>query len=417
MRLAMCALKFLLLVVPLAAQAQGSRSLSLADARLRAEQTSPEILAARSALAAAVARERQAGAFHNPALAYGREQVSRDGVTSWQNLLTIEQPLEIGGARGARREAAALRRSVADARRAASTVAVLSRVTLSYASAVASGRRALLAESVALAFARAREQSAARLAGGDVSGYEHRRLQLEAARYDVMRLEGVVARDSALRDLATLVGLGDSVEVAASLRLTDTLFTLAALPPIDSLVAQAQRSRAELLVTVREAEASAAEARLVRAERMPIPSLSGGFKNEQVAGGETLNGFAAGVSVPIPLWDRRAGAVDAADAEAARRRAEAEQARRTTARAVRDAAAAYHSLVTGLGVLRDRLGPEADRARLAAESAYREGEIGLLEWLDSVRAFFEAERSYLTLWQELIARGASLERLTGSRLF
>jgi hypothetical protein len=41
----------------------------------------------------------------------------------------------------------------------------------------------------------------------------------------------------------------------------------------------------------------------------------------------------------------------------------------------------------------------------------------MLEWLDSVRAYQEAEAAYTTLWSEYIARRAALERATGATLF
>ena len=53
----------------------------------------------------------------------------------------------------------------------------------------------------------------------------------------------------------------------------------------------------------------------------------------------------------------------------------------------------------------------------AFEAAYAEGEIGLLEWLDAVRAYQEAETTFVSLWAEYIARRAALERATGASLF
>jgi outer membrane protein TolC len=78
---------------------------------------------------------------------------------------------------------------------------------------------------------------------------------------------------------------------------------------------------------------------------------------------------------------------------------------------------AHRTLAGQLAVLEAQLGDEATKARRAAEAAYGEGEISLLEWLDSVRAYQEAETAYVTLWAEYIARRAALERVTGIPLF
>jgi cobalt-zinc-cadmium efflux system outer membrane protein len=168
---------------------------------------------------------------------------------------------------------------------------------------------------------------------------------------------------------------------------------------------------------MQEAEAGAAEARLARAERIPTPTLNGGFKHERLAAGESRSGFVAGVSLPLPLWDRRGGAVEAARAEAARREAEVAGLHRQTAREVRNAFAAHQALADQLELLDAQLGDDARRAHRAAEAAYEEGAIGLLEWLDTVRAYQEAETTYATLWAEYITRRAALERATGASLF
>jgi len=394
-----------------------ARQLTLIQARELARRSSPEIAAARHAVAAAAGRERQAGAWPNPTLAYSREQTSRDGASNAQDIVSLEQPLEVGGQRGARRAAAGFARSAAESGAAAATAQVDFEVARTYAAAVAAGRRAILAEQAAGAFARAARTSEARLASGDVSGYQNRRLALEAARYAAFRLEALVARDSALRTLISLTGLADSAGNAASLQLTDTLIPAPLTLSADSLAGLALTHRPELRARRLEADAGAAEARLAAAERIPTPVLSGGYKHERQPGAGSLGGFVAGISLPLPLWDRRGGAVSAARAEARRRSADVEALERQTAREVRVAFTAHEALADELALLSAQLGADAVTARRAAEVAYREGEIGLLEWLDSVRAYQEAEASYATLWAEYIARRAALERATGAPLF
>jgi len=382
-----------------------------------AQRTSPELAVARQALAAARGRERQAGAFPNPILAYGREQTSRAGQTASQNILTLEQRLEIGGQRGARRQAACLLGAAAEARAQAVAAQVDYDVARSYAATVAADRRAALAGDAAQAFAKAGRVSGERLAGGDISGYEDRRLGVEIARYTTLRLAAVVARDSAVGALLSLIGLADSAALIGAPQLVDTLTPAPLTLAEDSLVTRALASRPELRAARLEAEAGQAEVGLARAERIPTPALSGGFKNERVTTGESLNGFVLGLSLPLPLWDRRGGAIDVARADAARRAATVEGLRRQTIREVRGAFEVHQAIAGQLAALREQLGDNAVKARQAAAAAYGEGEIGLLEWLDAIRAYQEAEAAYAALWAEYIARRAALERATGATLF
>ena len=394
-----------------------AQPLALAEARARARETSPEIIAARHALVAAAARERQAGAWPNPTLAYGREQTARDGETNSQDIVSLEQRIEIGGQRGARRRVAGLQRDAADARLAAAIARVDYEVARAYANAVAAQRRASLAGEAAAAFGTARRISQERLAGGDVSGYQHRRLLLEAVRYATLRSEALVGRDSALRSLSILIGERRGAGSREPPALTDTLTPAPLALSADSLLVLAHRGRPELRAARLEADAAAASVRAASAERVPTPALHGGFKGERLATGQSLHGFVAGVSLPLPLWDRRGGAVAAARAEADRQAAEVELARRRSVQEVEDAYASHQAIAEQLAELQEPLGSEARKAQRAAEAAYGEGEISLLEWLDSVRAYQEAESTYAALWAEYIARRAALERATGATLF
>src|SRR3990172_11411571 len=96
--------------LPQPAMAQQSpRGLTLQEARAAALSTSPDLAAARAAIAAASARARQAGAWGNPVLSYGYEQTAVGGQSTSQSIAALEQPLEFTGVRGARRDAAMLR--------------------------------------------------------------------------------------------------------------------------------------------------------------------------------------------------------------------------------------------------------------------------------------------------------------------
>ena len=402
---------------PSAAAQGGTTPLSLAEARSRALAASPELRAAVLALTAAVGRTRQAGAWTNPTLSYGREQTSRAGQTTSQSILSLDQSLEIFGQRGARRRVAELEQSATAARLSATRSAVSYEATRAYAAAVAATQRAALADEAARAFGTARRVSRARLAGGDVSGYQHRRLFLEAARYATLRSTALLARDSALRSLSLLIGSSARTDSAARLALTDTLAPAPLTLPVDSMVTLALAARSELLAGQLDAEAAAAGIRAASAEQIPALTLSGGYKDERLATGESLRGFVAGVSLPLPLWDRRGGAIAAARGEGGRGTAELERLRRQTVLEIEDAYAGHQALSGQLVELRGQLGEEARKARRSAEAAYAEGEISLLEWLDSVRAYQEAEAAYSTLWSEYVTRRAVLERLTGLTLF
>lgn len=407
------------------AQPPATISLTLAQAVDAARRASPDIRAAREAVAAATARERQASAYPNPTLSFGREQTSAAGETNSQNIAAIEQRLELGGVRTARAGVARLRREAATARLDAAMMQLDYETTRAYALALAADRRALLAEQATEAFAQARTVSERRLTAGDVSGYAHRRIRLEAARYAGVRAEALLARRSARLALATLIsGTADSI-ASLDVALADSLPGTTAAPPnvvetnapSDSLVRFALRSRRDLRALDLDVDIARAEGRLTARERVPVPAVSLGFKNERIAGApEQANGFTAGVSIPLPVWDRRGGAIAAADAESRRRMAEADAVRRRVVREVAEAYDGYRALIAPLDILAPELGGETRVAMRGVQVAYAEGEATVVEWLDAVRAYQEAESSFASLRAEAMIRRAALERALGASL-
>ena len=399
------------------ALAQLPTTLSLSEARASARSASPDLKAAQHALDAARARERQAAAFSNPELLYSAERTSRDEHTNAQHIVAVEQRVELGGQRGARRNAASLRRRAAESRVESARGLVDFEVARAYALALSADRRAALARRAAAAFTEAARISARRLATGDVSVYADRRLRLEAARYAALEGEANLLRRSTRIALSSLIAASTDSVGPISAVLTDSVPVAVSELRVAALRALAIRNRADYRAISLEREALAADARLAAAERMSTPLASAGFKSEKSAGiSGSLNGFAAVISLPLPVWDRRAGAIEAASAEARRAAAEEESMRR---RILHEVAVAYDALRSAEQqrlALAPLLGQQSAAALRSAQIAYDEGEITLLEWLDAVRAYHEAESSYSTLLSEYLIRYATLERAVSSPL-
>ena len=286
-------------------------------------------------------------------------------------------------------------------------------VTRAFTTALATARQSTLADQAAREFELALRVSTERLAAGDISGYAHRRLRLEAARYAVIRAEAALKRAAARRALAALLG----VAVDSLPPLPDSL---SPPPPardeaLTALVARAAQSHPEVSIAELEFAAAIADARLASRERVPMPSLSAGYKREESAGSaSSFSGFVAGISIPLPLFDRRAGAIDAAGAESRRREAVTTSLRRRIGRDAADALDAYRVAQAQQARLAGELGAEARAALTAAQVAYAEGEITLVEWLDAVRAYRETEASFASLGAEVLIRRAALERAVGA---
>jgi len=408
-------------------QSRAAIQLSLDQAIEAARAVSPALAAARHAIVAAEARARQAGARPNPVLSYGREQTSSSGATNSQDIVAVEQRLELGTLRLSRITAAEARHRASIARMDVIRAQLDFETTRAYAVALAAGRHLRLAEQASSAFARAVRVSDQRFAAGDVSGFSHRRIQLEAARYATIRAEAQLAYRSAVIALAgTVSGSAEAISSTA-FELSDTLPTTTAWTsgdrsptgalfalPVDSLIRHALQARGDRRALEFDVEAARAEARLASATRVPSPAFSLGFKSERLPNvSGTASGFIAGISMPLALWDRRVGAVAASTADVARALADADGLRRRIASEVADAVEAWRSLEEPLEALQPHLGEAASRAMQAIQLAYDEGEVTLVEWLDAVRAWQEAESNLIALRAEAMIRRAALARAVG----
>lgn len=400
-----------LLAAPVAAQQQKhALALSLDSAVWLAARAHPRVDAARAAVIAAESRTRQAGARANPTLSWQYERSARTGVENSQHITTLQQPLAFGQ-RGARRDAAAAEAEAAYADLLAAQLDVTVLATNAYATVLEAERRHTIATRSAAAFAEAARIVDARLAAGDASGYEQRRVQLEAARYVAVReARGVEAR----RARRALLALVDPASANRD-RALGLSFDFAPSPDIsdDSLLARGRAQRPDLRAAAARLRAREAQARLASWERLPVPTLAGGLKTETAAGLGSLRGIAAGVSIPLPLFDRRNGARDAAVADATQAERQLAGQQQLATLEILAAADAVRSADIQIAALRPALGESAERAIAAVNAAFAEGDISLDAWLLALRAYDEAEEAFATLRADALVRRAELARAIG----
>lgn len=91
--------------------------------------------------------------------------------------------------------------------------------------------------------------------------------------------------------------------------------------------------------------------------------------------------------------------------------------RRRVAREVLDARDALRAAEEQRAALAPYVGEDSRVAVRAVQASYAEGEITLVEWLDAIRAYQDAESTYVTLQAEVAIRRAALSRAVGTPLF
>jgi cobalt-zinc-cadmium efflux system outer membrane protein len=334
-----------------------------------------------------VERERR---WLNPALDYTREAAGET-----EQFLTLTQSFDLSGRRALRRRAAELRVEAAQ-QDVAGQQLVLARIVRSEFSRASNQQdlvRALTAWSSKIGAA---AETAARLqAGGEVSGYDRRRLERERIGAEARLGAERGALVAAQRRLAGLLGV-ENLDAVTLQRPTAP-----AIPDDTELTARVEQ-RPDVLAIAKRIEAATLDARAAQRWRVPLFDLTAGMKNTEADSGAI---FGAGVSVPI--FNRNQDELLRANAQLVLLNAERSLLLTRTRGAVSGLAVEARELRSAARLFREQALPTSERLTATAEAAYRAGEVGILELLDAYRTALDAEIEAAELEQR--AREAEIE--------
>ncbi|MFA4940426.1 TolC family protein [Brevundimonas sp.] len=351
-----CALAALAAV--LASPAWADPAPSFAELLAQLDQT-PATLEAGALSDAAEARVRQARVRPNPTIAlesanaFGTGPFS--GYSNAETTLSLSQSLELWGRRTARINLARAEASTVSLQRDLAIVDAAGRLALTYAEAEAAQRQAVLAEeNLTLTVADARAALALVEEGREplLRGIQG---ESEAAAARARRDEAIAEQEAAFARLTAVAMLPDPVTTIDSSLLNRI--------PAGAIPAPAEAPT----VRVASAQRDAAERRIAieRIRSRPDVTASVGVRRYEV---EDATALTFGISLPLPLFDRNRGNIEAAQADF-----RAAEARFLTARqnAQADRAAARARLSASASRV-----AASDAGVTAADEAYRLSRIG-----------------------------------------
>lgn len=204
---------------------------------------------------------------------------------------------------------------------------------------------------------------------------------------DRASIDEAVARAEWVRALAELRPfLGDAAPPPGSPpRLSvDSATAGAALPAFDAIVTRARAQQPELLAA--RARAEAARAEVVVQRSLTIRQLGASFGNKRIG---NQNSMIAGITVPLPFFDRNRGEIARATAERIAAEREAEWVERTLVARIEGAYESAKVVGEQMRTMGGDLAQRAEESRQIAIAAYREGAGTLLQVLDASRTLAE----------------------------
>lgn len=386
--------------------------LSLGEALAATLLGNPELKAFASEVRAREALTLQAGLLPNPEFSTEVENVGgsgdRQGFEQTETTLLLSQLIELGGKRARREEVAQLGRDLASWDYASRRLAVLTQAAKAFASVrVAQERLAQVNDLVRLG-----EESLTTVersvGAGATAPVETTRARVALGRVALERSSTERELEEARTRLASSWGASRAhfQSVSGELALIEPLPGEGALSPLLEKGPELARWKAEL--KEREAELS-----LEESQRIPDVTVGAGGRHFEENGD---NAFVFEFAVPLPVFNRNQGAIEAAR-ERVTKAAEERRAAELTVRV--ELAEAYRRLATAYEqarTLKAELLPEAERAYTGTLDAFRRGALRPLDVLEAQRTLFELRGEHLDALENFYHAAADIERLTGRPL-
>ncbi len=384
-------------------------SLSLAEAQSIARERNHDLQLARTAISSARANIDMAGAPTNPSLTIATSSISTANQGSgglWKRpidtVLHVDQLIERGGKRELRRESAERQ-----ARAVQSDYTDLGRqlrglVAQAYADLkLAQDKRTAAMDNVRLLEAML---SAAQIRknAGDIAGADVERVRVDTlrAKNDVSSAEGELAL--ARRSLALLMGVSERVE---QLEASDSWPDLPIPQPLTgSVLDEVISRRPDVRAALARIEAADAGSRLAQSLRTRDVTVGMQYEHFPQPGDPNgSHGNSVGFSVQMPLFTRYYYQGEILAAESARTAAQQAllRARAVAASEVGAAGSRLHAAAERVRRHRDELLVAAEKAANAAEYAYRNGAVGVMDLLDARRTLRATRLDALTAQAEL----------------
>jgi len=346
---------------------------------------------------AASARLRSAREYPNPSVT---ASYSKDAP---QNHFSFDIPLDLPGIRGARVRAAEAGRTSARFGFLAARAAIELNVDTMYTTAQGAELRARLSHATAVDAAKLLSDTKARRDAGDASDLDVNLAEVSAGQAaNVASVDSLEAVDTRL-ELQAAMGLrADSIFVV----LRDSLTA-----PSGAGTRSTLRLESMPAVAAATAAVTAAQQTLVFQRRsvFGVPSIQLGADARDPTGSEKGLLPTVGIALPIPLFNRNGGTIEAAHADVTRAQAELAIARlgasAQLARAYRTQSVAESRIARDQSIL-----DAATRNVSMEERAFAEGQMAIGDILEARRAQHDAQAQYVT---DLVSAnvGAALVRV------
>ncbi len=375
--------------------------------------SNPELKFYEAEIVAAKAGRRTAGLLANPQLSgdvgHNAQKfggLSAEGV-AWS--VSVVQPFEWPGRIGLRKAIANHDIELAKLGYERFKIALAGRVrTVAYGLFAAQEKSAAAME-VAERFKALREVLVQRDPAGLTPLLETRVIEATELNAQRKASEATLATQAALLELNQLRGVSPDTRLAMSQA------NLSFRPPPqdrNSLLTLARTNNFELRARAVELTQQGFRVNLARNERFPTISVGPSY-SEQTAGSEEQRILGVVISLPLPLWNRNKGNIEAAAARQMQAEVSLNVTEREVQRQVLEAALTYETKLREMAKWRPDSVQHFREAAEVADRHYRLGAVPISTYVELQKQYLDAVEGLLDTKREALEAAAQLELLTG----
>ncbi len=386
-------------------------SLVLSKALSLALVKNPQLAVFSYEIRAQEAMQLQAGLLPNPTF---NANASNFGNSAYQGFdgdavsLELSQLIELGGKRAARIKAAGLTQTLANWDYETQRMNVMTQVAQAFIRVLAAQESVVLAQEMQTVADKMTAAVSALFEAGNVAAVEKIKTKVmqSTTKIELMRAEKNL--QIARRALAATWNNSNP-------RFTTAIGDLKAIKklPEFSLLVKQLNTNPDLARWTDEISQRQALMELEESKAIPDVTVTLGVNNNLIPNDYAL---LAGVSIPIPLFDRNQGNISAArfrvsKAEASYQNRKLKFKTQLNTR-YQQLQIAYEEVLA----LEEEVIPSAERAYQIAKQGYQLGKFNLLNLLDAQRTLFRVQKQYLRALTDYHLNVAQIERLTGHAL-
>jgi len=381
--------------------------LTLPEALSRVFQSNPEMAVSELEIQAASARVLQAGLKPNPEFSAKAEDFAAMGGTGLssytESTVEVSQRLELGGKRQKRIAAAEKEMGIASRAREVKKAELTAAISHAFVDVLAGQERLANQRELNQLARQAHSTVVERVAAGKVSPVEQTRATVALASSELAeekQLRGLLAAKDRLA--ALWGGAGRDFDRVAG------RFEIPLVP--SGLAEPCSDSNANLKLAAATVDFNRAILDLEQAARKPDVTVSAGFRHLNL---EDVSAWVASVSIPLPVFDKRQGAIAEARIRVDKSLSEKKAVEWRLHSGLNQARQDREIALLEANILTRTALPAAREALAAVEEGYRFGKFDFLNVLDAQRTHAELQRQYIEAVASGLKAAIEIERLAG----